>query len=185
MSGGVAVLGLYLSMLDTEDERNLFEELYRKYSQDMYAIAFDILKNQADAEDAVHQSFLKIANNFTKISSIPRNKIKAYIVIISRNTAINMYHKNKKHAENNKQLLEETVVDDSIFDNEDADELKMAIKKLPQNYKDVLYLYCLLGFSAKQTASMLGISVNNVRQRVMRAKQQLKKILERGEGFDR
>ena len=184
MAGGVAVLGLYLSMLDTDDDKNRFEQLYRMFAQDMYAVAYSVLKNREDAEDAVHQSFLKIANNFTKISSIPRNEIKAYIVIISRNTAINMYNKNKKHAENNKQLLAETVVDDSLSDNDDADEIKMEIKELPQNYKDVLYLYCLLGFSAKQTAKMLGISVNNVWQRTMRAKQQLLKILKRGDNFD-
>lgn len=179
------MLGLYLSMLDTEDERNLFEELYRKYSQDMYAIAFDILKNQADAEDAVHQSFLKIANNFTKISSIPRNKIKAYIVIICRNTSSTLYNQNKRDSKRKCQLNETELVDDSFFDKESIDDLKKAIRQLPDMYKDVLYLYSLQGFSAKQTASMLGISVNNVRQRVMRAKQQLKKILERGEGFDR
>lgn len=179
------MLGFYLSMLDTEDEKNLFEELYRKYSQDMYAVAFDILNNQADAEDAVHQSFLKIANNFTKISSIPRNEIKAYIVIICRNTSFNLYNQNKRDSKRKCQLNESELVDDSFFEKESIDDLKKAIRLLDDKYKDVLYLYCLQGFSASETSKILDISVNNVRQRVMRAKQQLKKILERGEGFGR
>lgn len=56
------MLAIYLSMLETNEEKNQFEQLYIKYKQDMYAVAYGILKNKEDAEDAVHQSFLKIAD---------------------------------------------------------------------------------------------------------------------------
>lgn len=65
------MLAIYLSMLETNEEKNQFEQLYIKYKQDMYAVAYGILKNKEDAEDAVHQSFLKIADNFSKVSQIP------------------------------------------------------------------------------------------------------------------
>lgn len=78
------MLMLYLSMLETDEDKQNFERLYIRYAQDMYAVAYNILKNKEDAEDAVHQSFLKIAENFRKISQIPCHEIKPYIVIISR-----------------------------------------------------------------------------------------------------
>ena len=92
------MLAIYLSMLETNEEKNQFEQLYIKYKQDMYAVAYGILKNKEDAEDAVHQSFLKIADNFSKVSQIPCHELKAYIVIICRNTAINIYRQNQNRA---------------------------------------------------------------------------------------
>jgi RNA polymerase sigma-70 factor (ECF subfamily) len=166
-------------MIDTEEEKNQFEHLYTTYKQDMYAIAYDVLKNKEDAEDAVHQSFLKIADNFTKVSQIPCNEIKAYIVIISRNTAIDMYRQNKNRATHTTELNETEIVDESYFENKDYDELLKAIEQLPQIYKDVIYLYYLQGFSTKETATQLGITANLVWQRTSRAKKMLKDILER------
>lgn len=171
---------LYLSVLDSEEEKDLFEKLYKENEQDMYAVAYRILHNQEDAEDAVHQAFLKVADNLTKISQMPCHEVKAYVVMISRNTAINMYRSNKRRAEHS-TVLNEEVDHVSSFSHEDYSELVAAIKQLPQEYKDVLFLYCLQGFSSKETAKMLHISAESVRQRALRAKQMLKEILKRGE----
>lgn len=171
---------LYLSVLDTEEEKDLFESLYKENAQDMYAVAYSILHDREDAEDAVHQAFLKIADNLTKISQMPCHEMRAYIVMIIRNTAINAYRSNKRRAEHSAVLGEE-FDPVSSFSHERYTELVSAIKQLPQKYKDVLFLYCLQGFSAKETAKLLDISAENVRQRAVRAKQMLKEILERGE----
>jgi RNA polymerase sigma-70 factor (ECF subfamily) len=171
------MLTVYLSMLETEEDKNRFEQLYLMYKQDMYAIAYDILRNKEDAEDAVHQCFLKIADNFTKVSQISRNEIKAYFVIISRNTAINMYRQNKNRALHTTELNETQTVDESYFENRDYDELKKAIRQLPQTYKDVIYLYHLQKFSAKETGVQLGISPELVRKRAFKARKMLKEIL--------
>lgn len=173
------MLAIYLSALNTDEDKALFEQLYIKYRQDMYAIAYSILRNKEDAENAVHQSFVKIANNFTKVSQKPRNKIKTYIVIISKNTAINLYNKNKILAERSVSADNIEIVDDSYFEHQDYNELRNAISELPSMYKDVIYLYCLQEFSANETAELLDISANLVRQRANRAKKMLKDKLER------
>ncbi len=84
------MLSLYLSMLEADEDKNKFEELYMKYRNDMYNIAFSILHNCEDAEDAVHDAFVSIANNFEKINKIPCQEIKYYFVIIVRNVSINL-----------------------------------------------------------------------------------------------
>ena len=173
------MLAIYLSMLETNEEKNQFEQLYIKYKQDMYAVAYGILKNKEDAEDVVHQSFLKIADNFSKVSQIPCHELKAYIVIICRNTAINIYRQNQNRAKHSTELFETEIVDESYFEKQNYDELLLAIKQLPQIYKDVIYLYFLQEFSAKETATQLEISSELVRQRALRAKKMLKDILER------
>ena len=90
------MLGVYLSVIETDDLKSRFEELYIKYSQLMYAVAFKIPKNNEDAEDAVHQSFLNIAKHFDKVNNISRQDIKPYLVVVVRNAAINILRSNKR-----------------------------------------------------------------------------------------
>lgn len=176
------MLGFYLSLIDSDDDKNKFEQLYLTYRQDMYKIAYSILKNNADAEDAVHQAFLSIANNFEKILEIPRQEIKAYIVIIIRNTAINLYNENKRSAERTVELNENDVsVDVNFLEQYEYELLINAIKELPQMYKDIIYLYYLEEFTTKEIAKMLGVTVDTVYKRLERAKKLLKETLEQGE----
>ena len=174
------MIGVYLSMLDTDEDKRQFEILYTKYRQNMYAVAYSILHNTEDAEDAVHQAFIAIANNFEKIRQIPCQEIKAYIVVIIRNTSIDSYNRNKKKAEHSAELDENhTAVDVDILERYDYKQLVKKISELPQIYKDIIFLYYLQGFSTKEISKMLNISPDNVWKRTERAKKLLKESLER------
>ena len=169
------MLGFYLTLVDSDDDKNKFEQLYLTYRQDMYKIAYNILKNSADAEDAVHQAFLSIANSFEKVLTIPRQEIKAYIVIIIRN---------KRNVEHTVELDDKDVpVDINFFEQYEYELLVNAIKELPQIYKDIIYLYYLEEFSTKEISQMLDITVDTVYKRLERAKKLLKTILKRGENY--
>lgn len=87
---------IYLSILESDEEKHYFEDIYINYKQKMFGIAYSILHNVQDSEDAVHQAFLKMADNFQKILSIPRQELPSYIVIIIRNTSINIIIKIRK-----------------------------------------------------------------------------------------
>lgn len=58
---------LYLQMLETPEEKSLFEQIYLEYRGLMYHVAYEILHNDQDAEDAVHQAFVKIVENIKKM----------------------------------------------------------------------------------------------------------------------
>ena len=58
---------IYLQMIETEAEQSKFELIYHEYFPLMFHIAYQILHHQQDAEDAVHQAFVSIAENITKI----------------------------------------------------------------------------------------------------------------------
>ncbi len=175
------MLGFYLSAIDTEEDKSEFEKLYIKYRQDMYAIAYSILHNPQDSEDAVHQAFINIANHFEKIKKIPCQEIKAYIVVIIRNVSITIYNRNKKHREREISLsISEVPIDVNFFEGVEYDELVKAISSLPQINKDVIFLYYLEEFSAKEISDMLGISVENVWKRLERSRKMLKDILDGG-----
>ena len=58
---------IYLQMIDSPEDRSKFEQIYMEYRSMMFHIANRILTNEQDAEDAVHEAFLKIAENIEKI----------------------------------------------------------------------------------------------------------------------
>ena len=168
------MMSLYLSALDTEDSRSLFEQWYIQYRQTMYAVAYGILHNREDSEDAVHQAFMNLAEHFEKARSIPETEIKAYIIIITRNTAINFYRKNKAEAEHVTVLEDDSkTVDVDFFAHIEYDALVKAISGL--------FLRYLQEFSPKEVSDMLGISAVSVRKRTERAKKLLQAALKGSE----
>ena len=54
---------IYLQMIEAPEERSKFESIYLLHRNTMYAVAYRILQNAEDAEDAVHYAFLKILEN--------------------------------------------------------------------------------------------------------------------------
>lgn len=69
------------------------EQLYTIYEQPMYRIAYAILKNEWQAEDAVSDSFEKIIVNISKIGNPRSEKTKRYVISIIKNAAIDQYRK--------------------------------------------------------------------------------------------
>ena len=74
---------IYLQMIESDEDKSKFEQLYIMYKGLMFHVAMKILKNEFDAEDAVHQAFLSLIENLKKISDVKCPKTRAYIVIIT------------------------------------------------------------------------------------------------------
>ena len=174
---------VYMALVDDED-LPAFEEIYNKYHKSVYKVAFAILKNEQDAEDAVQETFMKIADSLKNLIQIPCNEMPSYIVIICRNTSLNLYKQKRKRSERNVRFDEWITAEDIISVCDDKAALKQALQKLPQEYKDVIYLFDLMEFSAKETAEQLGMTEVNVRQMAFRARKILKDILTGGDNND-
>lgn len=176
------MINIYLSALDNAEDKAKFKDLYIKYKQRMYAVAYKILHNIEDSEDAVHEAFIAIADNFEKIKNFSCQELQSYIVIIVRNTSINIYRKNQKNSERLAGLDDnQLTVNVNFFENIDRDELIKAISNLPLIYKDILFLHYFRKYTTKEISKMLDISVDAVWKRIERAKKLLKQELEKGE----
>ncbi|WP_242965273.1 RNA polymerase sigma factor [Petroclostridium xylanilyticum] len=150
----------------------------------MFYVANRILNDERLAEDAVHQAFLKILENFDKVGEISCHKIKSYVVTMVRNNAINMYNRRKRYAAIPLEELKFSIAEEKQEQTGDLDYLAEAILKLPVIYKDVLTLKYVQEFSNEEIAKMLDISEATVRKRLERAKRRLEEILEREESAD-
>ena len=87
------MLSLYLTLIDTEEDKLRFTDLYERYRHLMFYVAQDILKDEHLAEDAVQEAFLRIAKNFHKVGEINCPRTRNFSVIIVRNTAITIAYK--------------------------------------------------------------------------------------------
>ena len=68
------MLAVYLDLLETPQGKALLAELYDRYHQKLLRIACRMLSSHAEAEDAVHETFLKVIEHFEQISEIPCKK---------------------------------------------------------------------------------------------------------------
>ena len=87
------MLQVYLNLLDTQEDKEKFEQLYALYKDKMYKVAYQILHNIHDAEDAVHDSVIAIIDNLEKINKINCHETLRYIVTIVKSRAFNIYQR--------------------------------------------------------------------------------------------
>lgn len=165
---------IYLSMIDSPEDRSKFELLYMEYRDVMYYVAFRILQNEHDAEDAVHQAFLKIAEKIEIVDGTICSRTQGYVMTIAENKAIDIYRYKQKH-----QTLELKEYDAGIVIEYDGPNMiTKCMARLPAKHRQVLLLKHYHGLSSKEVAKKLGLSEANVNKIDQRAKKRLRTLCE-------
>ena len=174
------MLAFYLALIDDKQDQEKFEMLYNKYKNLMFTVAQDIFKNEALSEDALQETFIKIAKIVHKIEDIDSHRTKNLTVIITRNTCFDMLDKEKRH----RGLISfEDVKDTAAYDNFDLKsiekkEIVKAIHKLSNEDSDIIMLKYYYNFNEKEIAHLIGISYDATRKRLQRARVKLAQLLE-------
>lgn len=172
------MLEFYLNLVDDYEDRITLEKIYDKYKTLMYNVAFEILKNQSDSEDAVQETFISIAQNMKTILKLEKSKILPYIIVTTRNKSLDICRKNKNTSKKDENTSIDSLKDDvDYFENIDYNDLVKAITELPPIYRDILYLLYVQEMSVKEVSKTLNIASNTVWKRNKRAKNLLKEKL--------
>ena len=186
------MLFYYVSMIESGEDQRKFARLYENYKYTMMYAAPQILHDQFLAEDAIHQAFLKIINNLEKIDESNVPKTKAFLVIIARNTAKDIYCEHYGRKDDDKEISLEDVedlsdvyhersVESQVMEQYDINKLVKTIEALPEIYSDILQLKYSQGLSDSKIAELLGLSSETVRKRLQRAKLKLAKEIKKQE----
>jgi len=96
-------------MLDTEEDKNIFEEFHNEYASLMYKIAYGILRDSKLAEDAVQEGFIRAIKYF---DSFPKKKCpqtRNKFVNMVRCASFDIYRKRKRQQSDSYDELEETI----------------------------------------------------------------------------
>lgn len=171
------MLQYYLSMVNTDEDRDLIEDLYINYKQLMFKTAISILHNPEMSEDAVHEAFLRVINNFDIFKKYDCKKNTSYLVIIVRGIALNKLKKNYREDELDESFADSINVEETAETNFAYSQVLECINKLSPAVKNVAYLYFVNGCSPQEIAKMLDIKVSSVYSSISRAKAILNKML--------
>lgn len=178
------MISFYLSLLDTPEEKNMFEQLYRLYRQDMYKMAYGILKNKYDTEDAVHEAFMRVMKNLTKISEIDCPQTHAYLLIIVRNVSLSIIKKRTKTVvvdTDTVEITDDFGLEEYVISNMEVERLKNILEQLSDEYYEVLFLELFMEFNISEIAEQLGLTYDNTKKRIQRAKKKFREIAEEKE----
>lgn len=169
------MLLFYLSLIENEEDKSKFEQLYIKYREPMAHYATKMLGSDTNSEDVVDEAFMRIINHMDGVEDIDSHKTQSFIVKIVRNICIDylraekrndhisydeefdLYYQPSKKIQYNLEEIEFSALVDKI-------------KELPDIYRDVIMLKFYHGYNDHEIADMLSLAYPTVRKRIGRAR---------------
>ena len=156
-------------------------EVYNRYYKAMFNTALRIVKDTAQAEDIIQESFLSA---FTKLHTFKGEvTFGSWLKRIVINNSIHQYRKLQKK---NEVALDEVmykvedndgIASDHVFTELKAQKVMETMKDLKDNYRISLTLHLIEGFDYEEISEIMNISYANCRTTVSRAKESLRKKL--------
>ena len=163
-----------MSILSPYTEKH-FEEIVREHLPFFRGMALRILKNAADADDAVQMALLKGWNRRFFVRS--SEKMTGWLGRIVINESYNIYRKRQHENTITTDSLPDVAADSEKSHEERYAKLESAIAELPEMYRDTIHIAVLGGLDAEEAARLLGCPVNTLYQRIHKAKQLLREAL--------
>lgn len=160
------------------NDRRAQLQLYRKYSEGMYYVAFRFLKNSYEAEDAMQEGFIKA---FAKMHQFTGEvTFGAWLKRIVINQSIDMLKAKKLElVAINEQVMGtvEEFDDWSVGDSISIAQIKEAIDDLPERYRYAVMLFLIEGYDHQEISEILDITEVASRTLVHRGKKKLQEKL--------
>jgi len=156
-----------------------FGELYGRYSDKVYSKCLSLLKNEAAAQDAAQDIFLKIFLNLAKFNK--KSRFSTWVYSITYNYCIDYLRRKKKEKtiltddENEKDPAEEEVDDKEILEME-IERLAYILDKIPEDDKMVLLMKYREDLSIKDISKAFDKSESAIKMKLKRAKNKVRKL---------
>jgi RNA polymerase sigma factor (sigma-70 family) len=160
-----------------DEDRQMQESLYNRFSSKMYGVCLRYAGNSEDANDILQEGFIKVFKNISKFRR--EGSFEGWVRRIFVNTAIEQFRKKVK-------LYNVTEVQENTIEDKELDALDLLatkdiiniVNELSPGYKAVFNLHVVEGYSHKEIADLLGITEGTSKSQLARAKGVLKKLIE-------
>ena len=173
------MLALYLSMLEDDGDKAIFTEIYEPYERKIYAVAMHLTSSAPKAEDAVHDTMIKVIKHFDDAKKLFRkscDEFDPWIVTITKNTALDILRKEGRTTEMAEDW--DMPVPDNVHPESEFRALVGEIRGMPEKYRRVLELRLVLEWSFDEIGRELDITENTARTRFQRGRIMLRERLE-------
>ena len=155
-------------MLSVQTEKQ-YIEIVEKYADMIYRIAYQKVLNRYDAEDIVQDVFVKLLSNKSYFRD--EEHMKAWLIRVTINLCINY---NKSLARQKTVSVEQLDIPFTQQETGILEELYL----LPEDERNILYLYYYEGYKIREIAKILRQKQNTINSKLTRARNKLKKIME-------
>ncbi len=158
----------------------LFAVVMRRYNQQLYRAVRAILRDDAEAEDALQQAYLAVYLNLQDFDG--RARLGTWMTRIAVNEALHRYRKRKRRREI-EHVLEQRPAplngtpDDAVIGRELVTIVENAIDELPDSYRLVIMLRDVQELSTREVADIVGATIENVRVRLHRGRTMVRERL--------
>ena len=180
------MIAALLATIETEEEYHAIEQIYNLYHKRMLAIAMGVLRNQADAEDAVMMAVKYMCDKPQNFLDYRSPKTVDLIYKKTKCSALDIYRKNKHRSEHCTFLNEDTeniLYDASInealeieINLENREMVSKALRDMKEEYRIPIILKYFHQMKTKEIAEFLDLSEGTVDVRIHRGKKMLKEI---------
>ncbi len=164
---------VYLQAIESGEDKSKFERIYYRYRKLMFHVAAQILHNDADAEDAVHQAFVSVIENLHKAGDPASPETRCYVVTIAERKALDILRSRQKVV----ALDNDETAPGLEVPPPEVSELAAAMARLPARYREILLLRYRNGYSNAELGKMLNIKAGSVQRLLWRAKEALRENL--------
>lgn len=160
-------------------EANILEEVYQRYSRELFLYLYTLLRDTSAAEDILQETFLKA---FLSLDKTHPN-FRAWLYKVGKNECLNYLKRQKKIVPEAdlEPFYESGCPLDDILKKEQNRMLLETLIKLPILSREVLVMQYFFEMPQREIAEILDLSPGNVRIIVHRAKKELKKEVEKYE----
>lgn len=155
-------------MLNVQTEKQ-YIEIVEKYADMIYRIAYQKVLNRYDAEDIVQDVFVKLLSNKSYFRD--EEHMKAWLIRVTINLCINY---NKSLARQKTVSVEQLDIPFTQQETGILEELYL----LPEDERNILYLYYYEGYKIREIAKILRQKQNTINSKLTRARNKLKRIME-------
>lgn len=159
-----------------DEDRKCQQQLYQYFAPKMMGVCMRYSKDQNEAEDILQDAFVKVFTNIHKYQ--PFGPFEGWVRRIFVNTAIEYYRQRKKYVISELEIEnEEFEYREDVLDKLAAEEILALMKKMPDGYRVVFNMYAIEGYSHKEIAEQLDISIGTSKSQYSRARTFLQKLL--------
>lgn len=170
------------------DPAQIAQELYERYRQKMYAVAFRILRSEPDAEDAVADAVVRMLRHIDQFTQVEepapdmpnRDRNEALLCVYTRHAAIDIVRKRKPDApleDAPEQTADTDLPEKTLLAAEEAEALHRTLDCLKPIYREVILLRYAYDMTVGEIASALSLHEVTVRTRLLRGKKMLYTLL--------
>lgn len=164
--------------LERDEDQRRFTRLYGQNQRRLHRLAARLLGPGPRAEDAVHDTFVKLIQNYDQLCSRSDGQLERWLMAVVKNTALDMLRKESRETALEDQVWEPAVPPDLG----EFEALVALLRSMPEDYRRVLELRFLAEWSLADIAAELGLTEGAVKSRVFRGRKLLIDALRR-EGY--